>query len=192
MQMTQLLTIPNQMSVQSNNPVLFLDVDGVLNSSLDCCPWPDVETSIVKHPDVYFALRIVHSKALGAALNNLDIEIRWLTTWGVQANKLISPLYGLPTNLKVEASPEDFIHLNEDLNLYLSTVDVDWKFEAIKRFAEREAKPFIWIDDEAIAGKEEALASIAEDIKYMEIQPVDEVGLMQTDIDRIAKFIGTL
>lgn len=81
-------------------PVLYLDVDGV------CNPWPWLRSNVDRSGWTYerhelegFAVYL--AKDLGAALQELDVEVVWATTWELKADRLIAERVGLPSGLRV-------------------------------------------------------------------------------------------
>lgn len=122
-----------------NKPVLFLDIDGVLNAggwlpSKPDTDWPDLELHRVECSGHKYPLYL--SKEMGSMLAALDVEIRWLTTWADEGYK-VGDIIGLPENLEVAAFPT-FRYS-------------PWKWHAVRDFVQIEpGRPFVWIDDEAI------------------------------------------
>jgi hypothetical protein len=117
-------------------PVLFLDVDGVLNAFL-CSPWADACATEVELDGSCYQIRT--SRLLGEALLDLDADIHWLTTWKHDANELISPLVGFPEDLPV-------VEWTYGANDWRS---LDGKGWAVRQWvAEHPGHPYIWVDDE--------------------------------------------
>ena len=121
---------------------LFLDIDGVLNA-LHESAWDDSVKTDVQVPvekwglasSVYETFEMNISPTIGERLLATGVDIVWLTTWCDDANTLISPLCGLPSDLPV-AGILDWHR--------------DWKHEAIMDFYDSCDEPFVWVDDEAI------------------------------------------
>lgn len=171
--------------------ILLLDVDGVLNSLRDGAPWPDmtcgrVQTSLGAsdvESGIVFNPKIRTSKHIGKALLSLDVEIRWLTTWGNDANKKISKRAGLPSKLPVSAVP--------DLN---SVGFMNWKIAAAVKTME-EGRPVVWVDDDLTD-------DIADQFQTAMMQRIDigsgaikihrtncDAGLTPEDIEDIREFV---
>jgi hypothetical protein len=90
-----------QMAAQS--PILLLDVDGVLN------PYPDLPPGFEEHflfPADREPVRLAphHRPWLHELLESFQIV--WATGWGVDANRLLGPVFGLP-ELPHVALPHD-------------------------------------------------------------------------------------
>jgi hypothetical protein len=120
-------------------PLLLLDIDGVLNPHVR--PGLDVPPLFETHS---VAGQVVRLNPLhGEWLHQLTYayELVWATTWEEDANKLIAPLIGAPTNLP-----------------FVSFADYDsqgwtWKLPAVQRFVG--IQPVVWLDDGPGEGAEE-------------------------------------
>lgn len=173
---------------ESELPVLFLDVDGVLNS-FGASPWEHMETFWV-HPDfdpdaeldARTGYAISTSKEIGRALRGLPVEIRWLTTWCSKANSHIAPLVGLPDDLPV-AYEDDPMNLRHNYNSY-------WKLDTVADFVEQNpGRKVIWVDDDAITHT--ALIRLqALDAQILAIRPHWETGITPDDIRLIEEFVN--
>ncbi|MEV8336500.1 hypothetical protein [Streptomyces niveus] len=130
-------------------PLLFIDVDGVLNP-FDAPPGP-IPDGFVRHylrpttwtdqhphllrddvPDLSVWLHPDH----GEELSDLPFELIWATTWEHEANTYISPRIGLPDLPVVTFSIAGGIGPE---GTYFKTVDI------VKAAAGR---PFVWLDDQ--------------------------------------------
>ena len=117
-------------------PDLFLDVDGVLNS-FGVSPWPDSKAVDVMNLRAGHTFPFRVSRAMGAAILALPVEIRWLSTWFDDCNMQVAPVvFGDVTHFEYCGS-------------------IGWnrfeKWPTIQEFLEHEpGRPFIWIDDDAI------------------------------------------
>lgn len=123
-------------------PVLFIDVDGVLN--------PDRRSS-GRRPDGYVTHRMRPSgwnhprqrplnvwlnPEHGAQLQALPFELVWATTWEAEANEWIGPHVGLPELPVVRFT--DRLRYRPD--------HVHWKTPDLVRYAG--CRDFAWLDDE--------------------------------------------
>jgi hypothetical protein len=77
-----------------DRPILFLDVDGVLNPYGGPCPEGYAEH--VLFPDEEEPVRVCAGHRGWLAELGEVYEIVWATGWGEQANRLLAPLLGLP------------------------------------------------------------------------------------------------
>ncbi len=121
----------------SSRPLLFLDVDGTL---LPCgtagSPVREVDWSTWQQPSNPLLSRLTRS--LGDRLLALGCELMWATGWGVDANRVLAPILGLP-QLPVVALPEYPVGDYYDDELH-------WKTRTLVEMAA--GRSFIWIDDE--------------------------------------------
>lgn len=130
----------------SDKPLLFIDVDGVLN--------PDSRSS-GRRPDGYMthrmrpweytdprvkALRVWLNPAHGGWLKKLPFELVWGTAWMHEANEWIAPHLGLPELPVVEFTSK----------LKSQVPGVHWKTPDLVRYAN--GRPFAWLDDEIRKG----------------------------------------
>jgi hypothetical protein len=107
--------------------LLFLDVDGTL------LPFaPRVRSAPAGDNPLLARL----DPADGSRLRALGCSLVWATTWGQDANTVLSPRLGLP-ELPVLDWPDD----DED-----PPTGVHWKTPALVRWAA--GRPFAWLDDE--------------------------------------------
>lgn len=111
-------------------PVLFLDVDGVLNpyGAAECPP------GFAEH-DLFPGEEPVRlCRAHGAWITQLreTFDVVWATSWNSEANRLLAPLLGLAP-LPLAHMPQAPFHPRE-------------KVRVIARFSG--ARPAVWIDDQ--------------------------------------------
>jgi hypothetical protein len=160
------------------DPVLYLDVDGVLNVLGGGGDWEDFELHHVT-VNVGATYSLWLSRSMGRLLRDLGIEIRWATTWADEANEKISPLVDLPTDLTVTCRPS-----------------LSWsrfKWAAIEAEVEKERRPFVWIDDEAIPSQTEVREwATGLGVRCLLIKPDPYMGIRQDDIRLIEEFIREL
>lgn len=165
----------------SAGPVLYLDVDGVLNA-LDArrSRWPDVVTVHETPVPGGRAYQLHLSAAMGAALAALEVEIRWATTWAHAAGPCISHHVGLPPDLAVSCTPDDPAS--------------HFKGEAIRAEVEAERRPFIWVDDEAISRTWKRWAAQVRDdgVPNLLVEPDTRRGLTPDDVERMATWVASL
>lgn len=152
-------------------PVLFLDVDGVLNA-LRQTPWAKATRTRV-HPDgSHFGYQINTSVLLGERLQQLEVDIHWLTTWRDEANTLIAPLAGLPDDLPVV-----------QWGSKIGDASIIGKTNAVSQWAEANpGHPYIWVDDEH---DERYLTTD----RSLVIGPNPRHGLVPEEIDLIEQWV---
>lgn len=181
-------------------PVLYLDVDGVVNfikhpRKGSPYEWDDIERAQVASPiegdDRTF--KITYSKTLSLKLLELEAycDIEWLTTWGHEANTHISPLIGLPQDLKVTGTVDDYRAERDTGQSGLVIVNsYNWKLETIKKDQNENPRPFIWADDNAIDYPAREWLANLDEVPWCTIIPTHiEGGLNPTHIMYMREFI---
>lgn len=154
----------------SPNAVVYLDVDGVVSALSPTHGFGD------GMPFELFGDELILSSRLGDRLRALDAGLRWLTTWGPDAN-LIAAAMDLPDLPVAGLPPMD------------ATAGGPWKFDVVRAQVEIERRPFVWIDDEAIPDGTAAWAE-SMDVPYLLVEPDPERGLTPTEVDAVEAFIG--
>lgn len=169
-----------------SRPVIYLDVDGVLNmlgrsedaEGNEC--WGD----FVVHPNVKpddipnfgQGYDLCMSKSMVAALAALPADVVWLTTWRHDAAKHVAPLVGAP-----------------------EWPVIDWAYEKGAALAQDQAanpRPFVWVDDweatEAnliyFMGKQLETSKVP----YQLIKPDPRQGLTRANMRAIQGFLDWL
>lgn len=134
-------------------PLLLLDVDGVLN------PWTKITRKGHQAGDDYTkhvfhelgefpdGLAVLLADSHGPALRSLadDFTLVWATTWEEDANKYVSPLLGLPTDVPVIHWPD---HARD--KQHREGRNGSWKTPWIARWLADFAPglAWAWVDDE--------------------------------------------
>ncbi|MFJ1708138.1 HAD domain-containing protein [Kitasatospora sp. NPDC088346] len=121
-----------------HRPLLFVDVDGVLNPE---CPYPD--TGFDRHH--LLGHTVLVSGVHGAWLRELAAayQLVWATTWEEHANLHLSPLLGLEQLPVVRFT--GYVPQPDDPKVPVLDVFSARKWAPIVRYAE--GRPFAWIDD---------------------------------------------
>jgi hypothetical protein len=163
--------------------LFLLDVDGVLNA---CpiwdpygkdrdCPWPGGwETfqagryQIKFAPDLCEALLRIHESGLA--------EVRWLTTWGQEANTQLAERFGFPQFRVVDTPPP------------LGDAQGWWKYPlAVAAAASTER--MVWADDD-LPQSREAWGWAQTESKVLPVAPDHYTGLTPADIERAVAFLS--
>ncbi|MEU6233114.1 HAD domain-containing protein [Kitasatospora sp. NPDC047058] len=119
-------------------PLLFLDVDGVLNP---VCPDPDA--GFDSH--TLLGYTVLLSARHGTWLRELagTYELVWATTWEEQANAHIAPAIGLPELPVVRFT--GYVPQPDDPRIPLMQLFSARKWAPLLRYAA--GRPFAWVDD---------------------------------------------
>lgn len=126
---------------------ILVDVDGVLNAhGLQGKPRPDGwRLAVVDFQGQ--ELPIIYRPEMGAELlalaEEFDAELVWCTTWEGHANEHISPLVGLPTDLR-----------HVPMRIPKMTAGIGWiKAHSIRQWLDvLDTRPLVWFDDEPDCG----------------------------------------
>ena len=123
----------------TNQIAVFLDVDGVINSLNHLYEDGDFHMSAPAKPYQAGKYRVWVPDYMGALIRAIykSTDLYWLTTWRDKANKYISPILGIPSDIPV---------ITDGLN----TRNVRWKAAACRPTAERlsaQGKTVYWIED---------------------------------------------
>ncbi len=174
-----------------NTPVLFLDVDGVLNAFPRGTPpagfikgnaTPFDTTGVYSTPQ-YF--QITYNPEIIARLLELhtseQLTIIWATTWGRAANWSLSELLDLP-GFDVLADPEEQPYRSMGWHEW-------WKAYAVRQFMhENPSCKIIWIDDDINAQRNNIHDILLQD-NVLAISPPEHRGLSHAHIDLIEAFL---
>jgi hypothetical protein len=157
-------------------PVLYLDVDGVLNVlQTSSRHWDDLQAyDVTLHGRTY---RLHLSRHMGQALAALPVDIRWATTWAEAADERIAPLVGLPAGLPIACRPP--------------VSSSPFKSAAIRRQVAVEGRPFVWVDDEAIADDDIVWAERLATPSLL-VRPDPTEGVTPEQIITITEFVESL
>jgi hypothetical protein len=162
--------------------LLLLDVDGVLNA---CpiwdptgadrdCPWPGGWKefraggyNIKFAPDLCDALLDIHDSGLA--------EVRWLTTWGHEANAQLAESFGFP-HFQVVGVPPTW-----------GETQGWWKFP-LAVAATALARRVVWADDD-LPRSPEALAWAQSTFTVLPLTPEPFLGLTPADLEKAIGFL---
>lgn len=175
---------------------LYLDVDGVLNAYYAHKKWNEEagETGRAFSKYDFCGFRTVDdnaeapsfdmhwSKGLIRALNGLDVELVWLTTWRQDAFDSVGPLMGL----------EHVGRVLHPLSRVTTFPSITWKLDSLLADLEDNPSPFIWADDEIFDLRGQALyalKTLEEDIPHILVSPDSNFGITPADIERMQNFV---
>jgi hypothetical protein len=160
-------------------PILFLDVDGVL-IPYGIGPAPDSPTVLLAGPDADEELLSRINPALGPRLLLLGCELVWATGWEDEANDVISPRVKLPRLPVLEWNSADVESGPSRLH---------WKTRGLIDCAG--GRPFVWVDDEISQADRDWIeldhpgSALLYRIDY-------QIGLTEADIGVIERWLDDL
>ena len=163
-------------------PLLLMDVDGPLNPY--SAPWFVQQTPAPGYafheltPSGGITYRVALNPDHGHRLQRLAeyFDLAWATTWLQDANRLISPLLGLPTDLPVVPLRQPIFH----------HASRSWKAEQIADWVDH--RPFAWFDDEINRATREWLKSQERLGRHLAHRVEPHVGLLPIDFDALLAF----
>jgi len=124
------------------------------------------------------ALNAEHGRRLLELASIYDLA--WATTWGPEANRLISPILGLPSDLPVISLPQPSLLMSRR----------SWKAERIVDWVDH--RPFAWFDDEINRPTRLWIASRDAVGPHLAHRVPAEVGLTDDDFDVLGVFAKNL
>jgi hypothetical protein len=184
-------------------PLWLLDVDGVLNAVAkrpDRGVWRDwqhgqatadgVEWPIWFSPTVTGTIARLHENGVA--------EVRWLTTWGANANGRLRELFGMP-ELAVAGEPPQVSgdhgagsHGEAVARAGAEPVErAWWKLEAVQRIVSGEPeRPVIWTDDD-LDGERDAVSWVERHVpRRLLLSPRPAIGLTPRQLRAIRSYCG--
>jgi hypothetical protein len=163
-------------------PLLLLDVDGPLNPY--AAPWFRTREpsagytfhllTLSRGRSYWVALNPTHGRWLRELAQLCDLV--WATTWRDDANRLISPILGLPSDLPVVP-----------LTIPAAGFPAHgWKTDQVAEWVG--SRPFAWLDDEITDATRERLAGTAGIGPHAARFVPPDVGLATADAAAVADF----
>lgn len=183
------------------NPLVLLDVDGVLNVLSDAVDgWPVLSAGwavaggrrfpITWAPEVVTALR----RWLAAG-----VEVQWLTTWGHDANTSLRHLLGLPELPVAGTYDQDPVGAPEAAGSSHASVAPAapdpltgrwWKYDVVQRLLhEQPGRPLVWIDDELHVDRSPFRRWADEHAWVTAIGPDGRYGLTRRELDQVERLV---
>lgn len=184
---------------------LYQDIDGCLNASHNARVWRTPEDGVnagyqcgmayLRHMDdgrlrevltggwaAFYEppkFRMEWNERLISALNELDVELAWTTTWREDARE-VGTLMGLLHE------PQRVLHPLNGLTTYPS---IHWKYDAILYEQDHEPGPFIAIDDEWMDVSKEDMYEALTSIGGLVIAPDPNIGVTPAHIESMEAYI---
>jgi hypothetical protein len=187
-----------------SSPILLLDVDGVLNAlpevRADLNVWNDWQFGSATAEGARWP--IIWSPSVVAALLDWQkrdlVELRWLTTWGHDANDELRQLLGLPA-LPVAGTYHDAGAPSGQAATGAAHASVApaapdplsgrwWKYDVVARLVHTEAeRRLIWVDDDLYRFDGAFSRWATEQPSVTPVRPDPRCGLAPADLEAIAE-----
>jgi hypothetical protein len=170
--------------VPALQPVLLLDVDGVLNAVRPDLPegWRRGTFNgyvLSWDPTVVARLREWHESG--------RVELQWLTTWTERADQLLAEPMGLPRGLRThgrdDVLPTGYSGERRGISGW-------WKLDAARAVAEAEPdRRIVWIDDDLTDQAEDTREWLAANGQVLVVSPDFITGLTHAELDRVEAWL---
>ena len=193
----------NRSSVPAQ-PVVLLDVDGVLNAIGGSRAWADWRHGFATAEGRDFP--ITWSPSVVAAVRSWrDVaDVQWLTTWGSDANVSLRHLLDLP-ELPVAGTYDDVDgpgiaqgDPNPQAGAHASVAPAApdgltgrwWKFDVVRRLVRAEPlRRLVWIDDD-LAGQREVREWMRREARCLLVAPDPRSGLVPEHLRSVEDFLS--
>lgn len=185
-----------------SRPLVLLDVDGVLNALQPGEAWPDWQVGRAVAEGRAF--RITWSPSVVARVRRWTevADVRWLTTWGHDANRSLRHLVDLPelpvagTYDDTEGSP-DRLPSGTDAHAEMAPAAPDaltgrwWKFDVVRRLVRADpGRPLVWLDDDLL-GAADMVAWVREHAAaVLLVTPDPASGLSPQELDAVDELLA--
>ncbi len=172
------------MASTRDRPILLLDVDGVLNA-------PRRELREGWERGVFNGFLLSWDPTITARLREWHesgrVELRWLTTWSTDADRLLAEPMGLPrglvTHARADAAPTGFAGVFGGRSGW-------WKLTAAQAVAEAEPdRRLVWIDDDLAVQAADTGEWLAARPHVLVVAPDLYVGLTHDQLDAIEAWL---
>lgn len=184
--------------------LLLLDVDGVLNALARPLPahltWQTgMATAHGRSFEIAWAPEVV-ARLVALHLSG-EVELRWLTTWGHDANTSLRPLLEMP-ELTVAGTYEDAYDPTSDGDpdgvgslAAVTPAARDgltgrwWKFDVVAALlVDEPGRRLVWLDDD-LAGEQDLARWTSLQTDALILAPEPRTGLVPADLDTVEAFV---
>ncbi len=177
---------------------LYQDIDGCLNACYNARAWRQPEDDVnagysrgyvaPQYDDYgrlwegqkWFKYKMEYNSRLIEALNSLDVEFVWTTTWREDA-RAVGTLMGLTPRSERVLHP---------LDGFTSFPSIKWKWAAILQEQELDPSPFIAVDDEW-GDVSPFMRDSMERMGGLLINPDPNLGMTPADVARMRAYIDS-
>jgi len=182
----------------SMQPLVLIDVDGVLNALSETDAWQDWQSGEAVAEGRAYPIRwspTVVERVVGWCG---IADVQWLTTWGHDANDTLRHLLGLP-ELPV-AGTHDGAGAAGSPDAGASHAAVTpaapdaltgqwWKFDVVRRLVREDpSRPMVWLDDD-LANQHEICSWMGDSAMALVLAPNRSSGLVATDLDAVDAYL---
>ena len=187
-------------------PLVLLDVDGVLNAIGGTGAWPDWRRGFATAEGRQFP--ITWSPSVVAAVRSWQelADVQWLTTWGHDANASLRHLLSLP-ELPVagtyDTAGDDGAQTGPGgtdaaagAHAAVTPAAPDeltgrwWKFDVVRRLVRADpGRRLVWIDDD-LAGQDSIRAWMSREATCLLVAPPPRSGLTAAHLRAVAEFLA--
>lgn len=182
-----------------NRPLVLLDVDGVLNALRDGDAWPDWESGHAVAEGHSFLIRWSPTVVSRVRRWTEPADVRWLTTWGHDANASLRHLVDLP-ELPVAGTYDDHddrVPPGADSHAEAAPAAPDpltgqwWKFDVVRRLVRAEpGRPLVWLDDDLAVARPMATWVRENVAASLLVAPDPASGLTREQLDAVEAFLA--
>lgn len=183
--------------------VIYLDVDGVLNSLSGRPPksmtkwvgeWSQEQVQTIGGR----FWTILWSNELIDNINKLalqpNVTIKWLTTWEDSASVFLSPALGITEGHNWEVLKDSKESLSPVTEGWTQETSKSWwKLDLIREDVENgDYDAVVWIDDDLKHSREAMswIRSVEESIGFLPVSPFSTLGVTKREFDDIMEFVG--
>ena len=185
-------------------PLVLLDVDGVLNAIGGSRAWSDWQHGVATAEGRDFP--ITWSPTVVAAVRSWrDVaDVQWLTTWGHDANVSLRHLLDLPelpvagtyddvdgrSTAQGDPDPQAGAHASVAPAAPDRLTGRWWKFDVVRRLVRADPlRRLVWIDDD-LAGQREVREWMRREARCLLIAPAPRSGLTPDQLRSVQEFLG--
>jgi hypothetical protein len=179
-------------------PLVLIDVDGVLNALGATDAWEDWRAGEAVAEGRSYPIRWSPTVVERVAGWCEIADVRWLTTWGHDANASLRHLLELP-ELPVAGTHGGAGDVGSpDPGGSLASVTPAapdaltgqwWKFDVVRRLVDQDpSRPILWLDDD-LANQPEICSWMGESAMALVLAPDRSSGLVGTDLDAVDAYL---